>query len=163
MSTHAISTMDASSFFRAGVGACVVSPAGEILVLERGDVAEPAWQMPQGGIDPGESPIDALAREVREETGLDAGAYAIAAETEWLVYELPRDYWNPKVGRGQAQRWFLCRLASAGAAITPDGGEFRAFRWVAPRLLLDLAAPFRRALYRRVLDAFAHALESKEM
>lgn len=155
--------MDAGSFFRAGVGACIVTPAGAILVLERADVREPAWQMPQGGIEPGELPGDAVAREVREETGLDRSAYAIAAETEWLVYELPQEYWNPKVGRGQAQRWFLCRLASADVTVSPDGTEFRAFRWVAPRELLDLAPPFRRALYRRVLDAFAHALESKEL
>lgn len=150
-------------FFRAGVGACVVNAAGAILVLDRADVPEPAWQMPQGGIDPGETPAEALTRELHEETGLEPAAYRVAAETEWLVYELPHAYWSAKVGRGQAQRWFLCRLAATDAAVRADGREFRAFRWVAPTALLGLAAAFRRPLYRRVLDAFADALAAKEL
>ncbi len=137
--------------------------AGAILVLDRADVPEPAWQMPQGGIDPNETPRDALLREVREETGLAPGAYRIEAETEWLAYELPEPYRNVRIGRGQAQRWFLCRMATADAAIVPDGREFRSHRWVDARTLLELAAPFRRPLYRRVLDAFAHVLDRKEM
>jgi putative (di)nucleoside polyphosphate hydrolase len=163
MSSRRSSSPDPSTFFRAGVGACIVNGRGAILVLDRADVAEPAWQMPQGGIDPDERPVDALVREVREETGLDAAAYEVVAETEWLVYELPEAYWNRKVGRGQAQRWFLCRATSVEPAVRPDGEEFRAFQWVAPRELLALAAPFRRPVYQRILDAFAHALDSKEM
>jgi len=154
---------DAATFFRAGVGACIVNPAGAILVLDRADVSTPAWQMPQGGIDRGERPGEALAREVQEETGLGSAAYVVAAETDWLAYELPESYWSAKIGRGQAQRWFLCRVRSHDAAVRPDGTEFRDFQWVVPRELLALAAPFRRPLYRRVLDAFAHALESKEL
>lgn len=153
---------DPACFFRAGVGACIVNGAGAVLVLDRADVPQPAWQMPQGGIDPGEDAATAVAREVREETGLAPDAYRVEADTEWLAYELPRAHWSARIGRGQVQRWFLCRLSSDDVPVRPDGAEFRAFRWVAPREVLSLAAPFRRPLYQRVLGIFAGTLDRKE-
>jgi len=152
----------AGTYFRAGVGACITNGHGAVLVLERADVQEPAWQMPQGGIDAGEEPAGAVIREIREETGLDPESYVALRETEWLVYELPRAYWSDKIGRGQAQRWFLFRLVDEKATVRPDGKEFRSFRWVQPSEVVALAVPFRRAVYERVLGDFATAIVRKE-
>jgi putative (di)nucleoside polyphosphate hydrolase len=107
--------------------------------------------MPQGGIDPGETSVDALYREIREETGLDRHQYSIAAETDWISYELPEQFWNEKVGRGQTQRWFLCRMDAPDASIIPDMDEFHDFRWVQPDEVVQLTVEFRQPLYRRVL------------
>ena len=133
----------------------VVDPATRrVLVLRRADVRDTAaWQLPQGGLREGESPRDAVVREVEEETGLTSADYSIAAESEeWLVYELPADYRSAKTGRGQAQKWFLLELRSADARIEPDRVEFDGSRWVPVDDLESLAAPFRRSIYRRLID-----------
>lgn len=145
-----------SDYFRAGVGAMVVDAAGRILVLKRADVATGGWQMPQGGIRTGEEPEATLARELGEETGLHpSDVEVLAVCREWLVYELPARYRNAKVGRGQAQRWFLCRLRRAPDRIRPDGVEFTACEWVGATELLRRAAPFRKPVYSRLVAEFS--------
>lgn len=142
-------------YFRAGVGAMIVdSTTGRVLVLRRADVRDSeAWQLPQGGLRSGETPRDALVREVAEEIGLTRADYTIAAEVDdWLVYELPADYRSAKTGRGQVQKWFLLELRPAEVHIEPDGVEFDRYRWVPVEDLVSLAAPFRRSVYRRLTD-----------
>lgn len=152
-----------SDYFRAGVGAMLVDAAGRILVLERTDAPSGGWQMPQGGLRPGEDPEAALARELREETGLPREEFTVAAVCrEWLVYELPEPYRNEKVGRGQAQKWFLCRLRGAPASIVPDGIEFSASEWVDAGELLRRAASFRRPVYGRLLNEFSAHLAAAD-
>lgn len=131
----------------------VDSATGEVLVLRRADVEDgEAWQLPQGGIEPGESPRAALARELAEETGLGPADYEVADECDdWLAYELPEAYRSAKTGRGQVQRWFLLALRP-GARVEPDGREFDASRWVALGELVSLAPPFRRPVYRRLVE-----------
>lgn len=139
------------AFFRANVGACVIDGRGRVLALRRRGVADAAWQMPQGGIDDGETPREAVLRELKEETGLHASDLTIAAEfPEWLVYELPAEYRRPKVGWGQAQKWFLLRV-SEGAAVKPDGKEFDAFEWLAPQELMSRVVAFWRQVYEKLL------------
>jgi putative (di)nucleoside polyphosphate hydrolase len=148
--------------FRAGAGIVVVDGERRVLVLERADVPG-AWQLPQGGIEPGESPEDAAWRELAEETGLDAGSVeAVEQYRPWLGYELPEEHRSPKTGRGQVHAWFIFRVRSNGPA--PDlstdailgGGEFNAARWVSLDQLVAGAAAFRRPVYqtlaRRVTD-----------
>lgn len=138
------------TFFRAGVGACVVDPAGRVLALRRKRIGRAAWQMPQGGIEADETPREALWRELAEETGLAPPAVELVAEhPDWLVYELPPRMRRPKIGRGQAQKWFLVR-ASADARVTPDNVEFDKFDWMTPDELLTRVIAFRRPLYERV-------------
>lgn len=125
-----------------------------MLALRRRGVADEAWQMPQGGIDAGETARAAVLRELEEETGLRANDVTIVAEfPEWLVYELPLEYRRPKVGWGQAQKWFLLG-AKEGVEVKPDGKEFDAFEWVKPQELMLRVVAFRRPIYQRLLAAW---------
>lgn len=144
--------MGATQHFRAGVVIVVRHHGdGRVLAFERGDIPG-SWQLPQGGIDEGEEPIDTAWRELHEETGLDSDDVVLEAEhPDWLVYEVPRDRRSPKVGRGQAQRWFTFRAVSAEVEPEPDGREFVDWRWVDVDWLIDHVVDFRRPGYRRVL------------
>jgi putative (di)nucleoside polyphosphate hydrolase len=140
-------------YFRAGVGALVRDARGAILVLRRKDVKRWGWQLPQGGIDGDERPVETLWRELREETGLERRSVRLEREVpDWLAYELPRRYWNEKVGRGQVQRWFLCRLRGPRSLVKPDGVEFEEAAWITPAELVERAVPFRRAVYARLVE-----------
>jgi putative (di)nucleoside polyphosphate hydrolase len=149
--------------FRASVGAMLVNDAGKVLVLQRADVKSEAWQMPQGGLRRGEDVHHALERELHEEIGILPEHFEVlAACTDWLAYELPEAYRNEKVGRGQVQKWFLCRFHGKPEDIQPDGIEFTAYRWVQPGRLLELAVPFRRSVYERLVSEFEHRLRLTE-
>jgi putative (di)nucleoside polyphosphate hydrolase len=120
--------------------------------------------MPQGGIDPGETPRQAAFRELKEEVGTDKAE--ILAETRgWLHYDLPSDIasrmWSGR-WRGQRQKWFLMRFTGEDADINPatEHPEFDAWEWVEPRQLPDLIVPFKRPLYRDVLAEFHEHLPS---
>ena len=152
-----------TEYFRANVGAMLVNRAGKVLALQRADVAAEAWQMPQGGLRRGEDPRRALERELEEEVGILPEHYEVlAACTDWLAYELPEPYRNDKVGRGQVQKWFLCRFHGEPEAIKPDGIEFVAYEWVERGRLIDLAVSFRRPIYERLLSDFAPHLKQTE-
>jgi putative (di)nucleoside polyphosphate hydrolase len=153
-------------FYRPAVGIMLLNPAGLAFVGRRIDMPAglAAWQMPQGGIDPGETPRQAAFRELKEEVGTDKAA--ILAETEgWLHYDLPSDIasrmWSGR-WRGQRQKWFLMRFTGEDADINPatEQPEFDAWEWVEPRCLPDLIVPFKRPLYRDVLAEFREHLPS---
>ena len=122
-----------------------------ILAFERSDIRG-AWQLPQGGIDHGEEPVESAWRELHEETGLGPTDVELVDEhPEWVVYEVPAPKRGSKIGRGQAQRWFTFRARQSDVEPTPDGKEFRDWRWVDPAWLVDHVVEFRRPGYRRVL------------
>ena len=147
--------MSKDEFFRANVGAVITRSDGSVLVLRRADVQAEAWQLPQGGIDRGEEPLDALVREIGEETGLGPEDYQIVAEsTDWLAYELPPEFRSLKVGRGQVQKWFHCRLVRDDQPITPDRVEFDAATWMTPRELVERVVAFRRRVYQQLIEEF---------
>jgi putative (di)nucleoside polyphosphate hydrolase len=146
--------------WRRGVGVVLANAAGQVFAGQRIDNPGPAWQMPQGGIDAGETPRAAALRELEEETGVASQKVEIVAETPgWLRYDLPADLvgrlWRGKY-RGQEQKWFLARFLGTDADVdiaTPHP-EFSAWRWVAPEALPGLIVPFKRALYDAVLSEF---------
>ena len=124
---------------------------------------EHAWQMPQGGIDDGESPYRAALRELREETGVRSVRY-LAESPDWLSYDLPSDLtkktWKGRF-RGQTQKWFALRFTGPESEIDidcPEGHkpEFDAWRWERMERLPELIVPFKRQVYETVCIHFAH-------
>jgi putative (di)nucleoside polyphosphate hydrolase len=120
------------------------------------------WQMPQGGIDKGETPLEAALRELHEETNVRSAAL-LAEAPGWLSYDLPHDIatesWKGK-WRGQAQKWFAFRFEGADSEINVEepGGhkpEFDAWRWERLAATPDLIIPFKRMVYQQVASVFA--------
>lgn len=142
--------------FRAGVVIVVRHPdRRRVLAFERAD-ASGSWQLPQGGLDSGEEPIDGAWRELYEETGLGADHVAVRAEfPEWIAYEWPpeimREHGRDGKRRGQIQKWFLFDALHPDLQPIPDGDEFVAWRWVEPQWLIDHVPGWRRDPYERVL------------
>ncbi|WP_010544585.1 RNA pyrophosphohydrolase [Sphingomonas elodea] len=154
-------TDPASLPYRPCAGVMLLNRDGRVFVGQRLDSTLEAWQMPQGGIDPGEDALEAAFRELWEETGVARHhAELIAEAPEELQYDLPDDLigkvWKGK-WRGQRQRWFLLRFLGEDddIDIVTDHPEFRAWRWAEPADLPDLIVPFKRALYERLLMLFA--------
>jgi putative (di)nucleoside polyphosphate hydrolase len=145
--------------YRPGVGMMVLNAEGKVFVAKRLDMTSEAWQMPQGGIDPGEEPRATALRELREEIGTDK-AEIIADSGEWLRYDLP-DALVPKIWkgryRGQEQMWFLLRFTGQDSDINihTDHPEFSEWRWADLHSLPDLIVPFKRALYEQLVQHFA--------
>ena len=146
--------------YRPCVGIVLANPQGLVFVGQRIDTPG-AWQMPQGGIDPGERPEVAARRELREETGVPPDLARIEAQThDWLTYDLPPELlgrvWGGRY-RGQKQLWFLMRFAGTDAdiRIDVDHNEFSTWTWMAPEAVVEGIVSFKRDIYRQVFAALA--------
>ena len=147
--------------YRKGVGIMLLNRSGRIFAGQRIDQIAEAWQMPQGGIDAGETPATAALRECAEEVGT-GNVEIIAESTEWRPYDLPEaiadKVWNGRY-RGQTQRWFAMRFLGEDAEIRVREvvePEFDAWRWLASDELMQLIVPFKHDLYRSVLAEFSN-------
>lgn len=156
--------------YRPCVGAVVFNAAGLVWIGKRTLKSErladaPPWQMPQGGVDPGEDPLAAARREVREETGMTSLEF-LAEAPGWFSYDFPPEVLaeQPRKGkfRGQTQKWYAFRFTGPDSEIDildpVDGAdqEFSEWRWARLEDLPDLIIAFKRPVYEQVVDAFRH-------
>jgi len=153
--------------YRPCVGVAVFNHNGRVFIGKRRGGPEHvdathSWQMPQGGVDPGEDPWPAALRELYEETNIRS-AKKLGEIAEWLSYDIPRaivgEAWKGKY-RGQTQKWFAVRFTGDEGEIDinrPGGHkpEFIAWRWEQLERLPALIIPFKRKVYERVVREFA--------
>ena len=159
--------------YRPCVGLTVLNRDGRVFIGRRNDGPEHVdmthvWQMPQGGLDPGEDPYACGLRELCEETNIRS-VERLGEIEDWLKYDIPREIvgraWQGKY-RGQTQKWFALRFTGNDSEIDvahPAGGhepEFVAWRWEPMQNLPDLVVPFKRKTYERVVKEFGHLAES---
>lgn len=151
--------------YRPNVGIMLVNQKGLIFVGQRLDsIDSAAWQMPQGGIDKGESEEEAAFRELTEETGVAREHVTLIARAkEEYIYDLPEDLigklWKGK-WRGQRQMWFLMRFIGEDSDIniaTKDP-EFSAWKWVKPEELPGLIVPFKKRIYEGLVREFGNLI-----
>ncbi len=142
--------------YRRGVGIMLFNAAGLVFVAKRKDTPGEAWQMPQGGIDPGEEPRKAALRELEEEIGT-RNAEIVAETRNWLLYDLPVDLIGKVWGgqyRGQAQKWFAARFLGADAEIDlakHHEPEFSEWKWAPLEALPELIIGFKREVYAQLV------------
>ena len=148
-----------AQYFRAGVAIIVTDGTGRVLALRRADRSEAAWQLPQGGLKEGEEAEQGMWRELEEETALTRKTCELVATSDrWHAYELPKSYRSKKVGLGQVQRWFVCRLVGDESSIEPDGREFSEWKWTTAEALLAEVVEFRRPAYVAAFAELADAI-----
>ena len=148
--------------YRPSVGLMIINSKLEVFVGRRVDSKAEAWQMPQGGIDDGETPEEAAMREMKEEIGTN-DAEIIAATKLWYKYDLPTylisKLWNGRY-RGQRQKWFLLKFLGQDSDININFAdvEFTDWKWVKVEELTQIIVPFKKNLYISVIEEFRDAL-----
>lgn len=151
--------------FRANVGIILVGDDDRVFWAKL-IKQQSAWQFPQGGINKGEEPVDAMYRELYEETGLAKGDVELLGSTQgWMRYRLPKRYQRSNQKKpciGQKQKWFLLRLVGDPSSIRFDAvgsPEFSDYQWVSYWYPVSHVISFKRDVYRRALSELAPLLK----
>ena len=145
--------------YRLGIGLVIINDQLEIFTGRRLDNTK-AWQMPQGGIDNNEIPLEAAYREMYEETGIRKSKVTLIKQSKtWYRYDLPQEiqskFWGGKF-RGQSQKWFLFKFVGTEFDINIEtkDQEFSDWKWSKKTDMLNSIVPFKRSLYQSVLKDF---------
>ena len=145
--------------YRLGVGLVIINKQAEIFTGRRLDSTK-AWQMPQGGIDNNEIPLEAAYREMCEETGIQKRKVTLLKQSKlWYRYDLPQEiqskFWGGKF-RGQSQKWFLFKFIGINSDINIEtkDPEFSDWRWSKKNDMINSIVPFKKSLYQSVLKDF---------
>ncbi len=153
--------------YRPNVGIMIVNQNGQIWMGKRINANDSnyCWQMPQGGIDAGETPIQAAWRELHEETGLDKASVDFFVESsDWLCYTFPSWIKRPPF-IGQCQKWFLFRFTGQDSDFKfdchPEEIEFSAFQWVEPDMAPQMVIPFKKEVYEKIIREFKPFLKRR--
>ncbi len=149
--------------YRRGVGMMIINKNKKIFIGQRFEKDKSAWQMPQGGIDKGEKTIDAVIREMNEETGIKKN-FKILYETRiWHYYKLPiylqKKLWGGKFV-GQKQKWFLIDFKGKDSEINiqTKKPEFKKWKWTSSKKMMELIVPFKKKLYANVVSEMVEEL-----
>tara|TARA_B100000287_G_C20427054_1_gene699900 strand:- start:194 stop:676 length:483 start_codon:yes stop_codon:yes gene_type:complete len=151
--------------YRKGVGMVVVNSSGQFFLGKR--IGKESWQFPQGGIDEGETPKDALYRELHEETGISQDKVEIITiSNKWLVYHIPHIFQRSKRKfEGVMQKWFLLHFLGNNEDIDLNStghAEFDAWKWGDKKTAIESVIRFKKAVYVSILDEFSESLERFE-
>ena len=151
--------------YRKNVGMVLVNTNGHIFAGKRLDNNSDAWQMPQGGIDKGETPEAAAFRELSEETGIHhSKARLIGATAGWLSYDIPVELipllWNGQY-KGQEQKWFAFEFLGKDSDINiiTKEPEFSEWAWKSKKDLLSSIVPFKLEVYQKVFSELGHLVK----
>lgn len=148
--------------YRKCAGIMLLNQANKVFVGQRLDRTSNAWQMPQGGIEKNEEPLQAALRELKEEIGTN-NIEVISEARNWLNYDIPDElipkFWNG-IYRGQTQKWFLAKFIGNEEEINlqTKEPEFSDYKWVTLDELPDIIVPFKRDLYLQVIAEFKEML-----
>ena len=151
--------------YRKNVGMVLINAKGHIFAGKRIDNNTDAWQMPQGGIDDGETPEVAAFRELSEETGLHRSKSRLIGTTSgWLSYDIPIELipklWNGQY-RGQEQKWFAFEFLGQDSDINigTEEPEFSEWAWKSKKDLLSSIVPFKVEVYQKVFSELGHLIK----
>lgn len=146
--------------YRPNVGIIICNRQGQVMWAKR--YGQNSWQFPQGGINDGETPEQAMFRELYEEVGLQKkDVRVLYVSKQWLRYKLPKRllrYDSKPICIGQKQRWFLLQLTADESAINMNCNktpEFDGWRWVSFWYPVRQVVSFKRDVYRRAMKEFA--------
>lgn len=157
---------DVPEHYRPNVGLMLIGPDRRIFLGRRPNQPD-AWQMPQGGVDKGESPVEAAFRELREEVGT-GNALLLRQTRNWIAYDVPDalqpSHWKGR-WRGQAQKWFALAFTGRDSDIdlAAHEQEFDAWRWASASELPALIVAWKRPVYEAVLGEFADLVKQKTL
>ena len=148
--------MNEESNYRLNVGLIIVNNYGKVLICKRKNSNQ--WQFPQGGIDEGESPMEAAKREIFEEVGIKPSKIKVLGKIkDWVKYEIPKELakksFKNKGIVGQKQKWFIFKIKSEACIsfVNDPDNEFDDFAWVSYWRPIALIVSFKKEVYRNVL------------